>query len=123
MKAKFKDRLKQAMDMNNMKAVDLCKKSGFGKSTISYYLQGRSQPKHDKLYVIAKLLNVSEAWLLGYDVAMEREEKQKTIDELAALTERLKKETEFRDLIFKINHLNSAQLDAVKNLLAAFPQQ
>ena len=122
MKANLKDRLKQAMDYRNIKAVDLCERGNIPKSAMSYYLSGRSEPKSDRLYIIAKLLDVSEAWLLGYDVPMERSMEQKDVDELAALSERIKKEAEFRDLIIKINHLNSAQLDAVKNLLAAFPQ-
>lgn len=123
MKAEFKDRLLQAMEYNDMIQADLIKKTKIGKSTISYYMNGRSVPKNDNLYIIAKALNVSEGWLLGYDLPMERDMEQKTLDELAALTERIKKETEFRDLIIKINHLNSAQLDAIKNLLVSFPQQ
>ena len=122
MKEKLKDRLKQAMDYRNIKAVDLCERGDIPKSAMSYYISGRSEPKSDRLYTIAKLLDVSEAWLLGYDVPMERSMEQKELDELTALTERIKKETEFRDLIVRINHLNPAQLDAVKNLLAAFPQ-
>ena len=122
MKANLKDRLKQAMDYRNIKAVDLCERGNIPKSAMSYYLSGRSEPKSDRLYIIAKLLDVSEAWLLGYDTPMERSVEQKDVDELAALSERIKKEAEFRDLIIKINHLNSAQLEAVKNLLAAFPQ-
>lgn len=122
MKAELKDRLKQAMDYRNIKAVDLCERGDIPKSAMSYYMSGRSEPKSDRLYTIAKLLDVSEAWLLGYDVPMERSMEQKELDELTALTERIKKETEFRDLIVRINHLNPAQLDAVKNLLAAFPQ-
>lgn len=122
MKEKLKDRLKQAMDYRNIKAVDLCERGDIPKSAMSYYMSGRSEPKSDRLYTIAKLLDVSEAWLLGYDVPMERSMEQKELDELTALTERIKKETEFRDLIVRINHLNPAQLDAVKNLLAAFPQ-
>ncbi len=122
MKANLKDRLKQAMDYRNIKAVDLCERGNIPKSAMSYYLSGRSEPKQDRLHIIAKILDISEAWLLGYDVAMERSIEQKDLDELAALNERIKKEAEFRDLMIRINHLNTAQLDAVKNLLAAFPQ-
>lgn len=122
MKANLKDRLKQAMDYRNVKAVDLCEMGNIPKSAMSYYLSGRSEPKSDRLYILAKLLDVSEAWLLGYDVAMERSVEQNELDELAALSERIKKEAEFRDLMIRINHLNPAQLDAVKSLLAAFPQ-
>ena len=123
MKANFKDRLKQAMDYRNLKAVDLVERCDIPKSAMSYYLSGRSKPKDDRVYILAKLLDVSEGWLLGYDVPMERSPEQKNVDELAVLSERIKKEAEFRDLIIKINHLNPAQLDALKNLLASFPQK
>lgn len=122
MKKEFKDRLKQAMDYQNVKAVDLCERGNIPKSAMSYYTSGRSEPKNDRLYTIAKLLDVSEAWLLGYDVPMERSSDQNMLDELSGLNERIKKDPEFRKVIFKINHLNSEQLEAVNNLLSAFPQ-
>lgn len=122
MKEDFKDRLKQAMDYHNLKAADICERGNIPKSAMSYYLSGRSEPKSDRLYIIAKILDVSEAWLLGYDVKMERAVAQKDLDELAALQERIKKDLEFRQLIMSINHLNPDQLEAVKNLLLAFPK-
>lgn len=122
MKKEFKDRLKQAMAYQNMKAADVCERGNIPKSAMSYYMSGRSEPKSDRLYIIAKVLDVSEAWLLGYDVAMERSQDQKELDEMAALNERIKKDPEFRQTVFRINHLNPGQLEAVNNLLSAFPQ-
>ena len=43
------------------------------KSSLSQYLSGDYEPKQDRVYDIAKVLNVSEAWLMGYDVPMERQ--------------------------------------------------
>lgn len=123
MKASFKDRLNMAMEMREMKASDLCEKCNIPKSAMSYYTGGRSEPKSPRLYLIAKALDVSEAWLLGYDVEMDRPAKQKELDALASVAERMKNEKEFRELIIKINTLNSAQLDAVKSVVAEFPQQ
>lgn len=123
MKEELKVRLKAAMEANGVKAVDLCEKTGVPKSAISYYLAGKSEPKSDRLYIIAKALDVSEAWLLGYNVDMARDKSQKELDELADLNERIKKEKDFRQLIIKISHLKPQQLEAVKNLLEAFPQE
>ncbi len=122
MKEEFKDRLKQAMDYHNLKAADLCERANIPKSAMSYYLSGRSEPKSPRLYIIAKILDVDEAWLLGYDVKMERTTEQKDLDEVAALNERIKKDLDFRQLIIKINHLNPEQLEAVNTLLSASPQ-
>lgn len=123
MKKEFKDRLKQAMDFQDVKAADLCERGNIPKSAMSYYISGRSKPKSPRLYTIAKLLDVDEAWLLGYDVPMERRTEQKELDELSAINERIKKEPEFRRLVIQINHLNPEQLEAVNNLLASFPKQ
>lgn len=39
---------------------------------IHNYVSGKILPKQDKLYCIAKALDVSEAWLMGYDVPRAR---------------------------------------------------
>lgn len=121
MRASIKDRLKQAMEYRNMSAADLCKKGPFAKATVSYWLSGRNEPNNEKLYLLGKILDVSEAWLLGYDVEMARDPAQKDMDELAELSMRIKKDPEFRALVMHINRLNSDQLESIKNLLLAFP--
>ena len=122
MKDSICSRNQKAMDIRNMKAVDICEKTGIPKSSMSMYLSGKVEPKSDRLYQMAKCLDVAEAWLLGYDVDMTRSVAQKELDELADLNERIKKEKDFRQLIMKISHLKPQQLEAVKNLLEAFPQ-
>ena len=122
MKAELKDRLKYAMELKGILAVDLCKRADIPKSAMSYYLSGRSVPKSDRIYLLAKLLDVSEAWLLGYDVAMERSEDQKETDETVALFNRIEKDMEFKQLMLRINRLNHAGLEAVKSVLAAIPE-
>lgn len=68
----FANRLQKAMNLKNMKQVDLVEKTNIDKSLISNYLKGKYKAKQDNLYLLAKILNVSEAWLMGYDVPMER---------------------------------------------------
>jgi hypothetical protein len=70
------------------------------------------------LYQLGRALDVAEMWLAGYDIPMERPAEQKENDELADLVERIKKEKEFKEVIFQINHLNSSQLHLFKTLLA-----
>lgn len=72
----FNTRLKEAMNVKRMKQVELSEKTGIGKSSISHYINGTHSPTTDRVYLIAKALNVSEAWLLGYDVPMTAEEKK-----------------------------------------------
>ena len=122
MKEELKDRLKAAMNSKGIKAIELCEKTGIPSSAMSYYLNGRMEPKSDRLYIIAKALDVSEAWLLGYSVAQERTPDQKDNDELADLAERIKKDRDFRKLMFAINHLNPSQVDLISNLVSQLQQ-
>lgn len=66
------ERLRIALDMNKMKQSDLVKKTGINKGALSSYLSGKYLPKQNSIYAMAKALNVSEGWLMGFDVPMER---------------------------------------------------
>lgn len=66
-KALFAARLKRAMDVRKMKAVELSEKTGIDKGSISNYLKGRYFPKNDKIYLMASALSVNPAWLNGID--------------------------------------------------------
>ncbi len=66
-------RIKKALNMRNMKQSELSSITKIPKSAISQYISGAFEPKQDRVELIAKALNVSEAWLMGYDVPMSRE--------------------------------------------------
>lgn len=68
----FANRLKKAMNLRHMKQVDLVEKTQIDKSLISNYLKGKYKAKQDNLYLLAKVLDVNEAWLMGYDVDINR---------------------------------------------------
>ena len=73
------DRVKEALHIRGMKQSDLCRLTGIPKSAISQYLSGAFEPKQDRIYLLSRALNVSEVWLMGLDVPMEREELQQKI--------------------------------------------
>ena len=98
-KAEFKDRLKQAMDMRQMKAVDLCEKTKIPKGAVSYYLSGKSTPKADRLYLLCKALDVSEAWMLGYDVEIAKTKVQKNNDIISDAVVKMRTDNKFLSLI------------------------
>lgn len=60
------------MDIKNINQVDLCQRTGIPKSSMSMYLSGERSPRQNRLSQIAEKFNISEAWLMGYDVPMER---------------------------------------------------
>lgn len=66
-KALFSARLRKAMDVRGMKAVELSDRTGIDKGSISNYLKGRYLPKNDKIYLMASALSVNPAWLSGID--------------------------------------------------------
>lgn len=68
------NRIKQALEIRNMKQADLVRLTGIGKSSISTYISGDYEPKQKNIYKIAAALNVNEAWLMGLDVPMEKKE-------------------------------------------------
>lgn len=85
-------RLKQIMSNENLRQVDIlaktmpyCKKYGvkMNKSDLSQYCSGKTEPNQDKLFVLSLALNVSEAWLMGFDVPMERDSYNKQWDKEA----------------------------------------
>lgn len=65
-------RIEKAMVLRKMKQAELCKQADIPKSSLSLYLKGSYEPKQDRIYKMAIVLNVSETWLMGYDVSMER---------------------------------------------------
>lgn len=76
------DRLRELMTEKNWKQVDVINNSKpfqeklgvkLGKSALSQYVNGIQAPDQKKLALLALTFNVSEAWLMGYDVPRGRE--------------------------------------------------
>lgn len=68
---KISVRLQKALDIRDMKPVDLHVRTKISESLISKYLADKASPRRERIFLMAHALNVSEAWLLGYDVPME----------------------------------------------------
>ena len=74
-------RLKQIMSERNLRQVDIldlanpyCQQLGvkLSKTDLSQYVNGKVKPGQEKLTILGLALNVSETWLMGYDVPEER---------------------------------------------------
>lgn len=119
-RAELKDRLSEAMELRGLRSVDLVEMTGIPKVTISYYLSGKTVPRSDKLYKLAQALNVSEAWLLGYEVGMLRTENQRKNDQLAKLIVRLRTDERFYNTVAALGELTESQYKSIEQLIAAF---
>lgn len=79
MKEDFSQRLKKAMLLRNIKASELSEKALIPKSAISQYLSGLYEAKQKSIFKLAEVLNVSEGWLMGLDVPMERRNEESNV--------------------------------------------
>ena len=82
-------RIEIALSIRNMKQCDLCKLAHIPKSSLSLYLRGAYEPKQDRIYSMAQVLSVSEVWLMGYDVPMEKERSANPIEQPITKSEQL----------------------------------
>lgn len=118
-KAQIRDRLREAMKRRGLRAADLVERTGIPKNTLSYYLSGKTEPKADRLYALAVALDVSEAWLLGYEVPIQRKPEQKKNDQLAQLVARMREDDLFFSAVSDLAGLDAAQFQNMAQLLSA----
>ena len=113
-------RLREAMDMREKKAADLSKDLDIPKSAISQYLSGKSQTMDsERMYSICRYLNVNEAWMLGFDVAMDRDFK-KNNDIMTDIVVRMRKDYEFFSLVERLYSLEEDQIRGISQMLSTF---
>lgn len=117
-RAKLCDRLQEALTARGMKAAELSERTDVPKGAISYYLAGKSNPKADRTYILAKALDVSEAWLMGFDVAMERTPEQKKNDRLSELIVRLRRDPALFAIVEMLDRVPPEQLENLGGLVA-----
>lgn len=70
----LKSRLTEILNLKNIRPIDLATRTGIPKSSISQYMSGYAKPNAERVFLISKVLNVNEPWLMGFDVPMERKD-------------------------------------------------
>lgn len=118
-KSELKDRLQEALDSAGMRPIELSEVTGIPKSMVSYYLNGKTKPKADRIYKISQALNVSEAWLLGYDVPKNRTAEQKKNDDLVQVIAKLRKDPDFFEVVSMLASLKPDDYASIKQLVSA----
>ena len=75
------ERLRQAMSERRYRQADVVRRAKpigekYGrtltKNALSQYVNGKVEPKRDMIALLAEALDVDDAWLMGFDVPMER---------------------------------------------------
>ena len=115
--ASIATRLQEAMKIRDKKQVDLVRETGMQPSAISRYLSGEYEPKNKPIYELARTLDVSEQWLMGYDVPMERPKAQKNNDAISDIVVQLRKDEEFLSIVMKISKMDSEKRKNLNALL------
>lgn len=111
------NRIKEALRIRHMRQIELAEKTGLTRSSINNWSTQRWQPKQNAIYLMAKALNVSEMWLAGYDVPMERSQKQIKNDEISELLKTIQTNDKVQELFIKISKLNSEQLETIESMV------
>lgn len=117
------DRLREAMAAAGKKQLDLAKATGLSHSTISRYLSGQMEPKQKAVSSLAVHLGVSEMWLWGYDVPMNRTSEQKKNDAIVGVVSRLRADSDFFNVVSQLADLPPEQYASVKIILAGLRQK
>lgn len=112
-----RNRVSEALSIRGMKAAELVERSGVSKSAISGYTLQKWQPKQKPLLAMAKVLDVSEMWLAGFNVPMERPFEQKKADEIILVTQRLRSNEKFFNLVKNLSTLNEDHFSLIENMV------
>lgn len=109
-------RLREALNIRDMKAIDLANKANVNRGMISRYMSDTSQPKAVVINKLAVALNVDEMWLWGFDVPMER--RNKYVRDLQELLDyKIKTTPIFYEILEKIAHLSKSRHDELLNFI------
>lgn len=114
-----KDRLREAMRLAGKKQADLVRETGLNRGTVSRYLSGDVEPRHEATHKLAKALDVSEMWLFGYDVPRQRPEDQKKADQLNELIGLIRKNPDLADMVNSLSKLSAEDYISVKHIVSS----
>lgn len=114
-----KDRLREAMRLAGMKQADLVRETGLNRGTVSRYLSGEVEPRHEATHKLAKALDVSEMWLFGYEVPMQRPAEQKKNDQLVELIAILRRDPGLFDFVVSVSKLSAEDRTSVERIVAS----
>ena len=120
-KVDIKERIKQGLEIREITQTQLATKANIDKGQLSSYISGKYKPRQNNIDALAKALNVNEAWLMGFDVPMERvsgktESKQEPsyssqCKEIIEVCEQLSAHNQRKVLTYSKNLLSTQQME------------
>ena len=126
-KVDIKERIKQGLEIREITQTQLATRANIDKGQLSSYISGKYKPRQNNIDALAAALNVNEAWLMGFDVPMERVSNKTEIDqsvsrsvecrEILEICEQLSTHNQRKVLTYSKNLLSTQQME--EDLLAA----
>lgn len=138
MKTTTAERLREIMSEQNLKQADIIERAKplmkeydakLTRPDISQYCSGKVKPTQDKMFLLAAALDVSEAWLMGYEVPRTR---TKAITDMAHTQPMMSllqgeygtiAETYIENAIKKVFHISSDEYDLIVAYRKANPDR
>lgn len=111
------ERLQIAMGKRKIKQIDLARVADVNQGALSRYLKGSYEPKSATIYKLALALDVSDMWLEGYDVPMERSQKQKEIDFKNNLYKKIAQDMDLLKTISQYYNLPEEKQKTIRDLV------
>ena len=111
-KVEIKDRIKEALEKREITQTELADKAKIDKGQLSSYISGKYKPRQNNIDALSSALNVNEAWLMGFDVPMERH-NVKASAEITVYKVHCETENESK-LILSYRELNNANQSRVR---------
>lgn len=102
-----KNRIDEALALRGIRQAELCDITGISKTAVNNWIKQRWQPRQTALYKMAKVLDVSEMWLAGYDCPMERPVSEKKLDAFTNVVDLLRNNDRYYNLVDSILALDA----------------
>lgn len=114
-------RLKEALNKKGLRQIDLARMTGLPKSAISQYIAGKIEPKQDKLYILAKALEVDVLWLMGAEdnftnTPLKINSGYYDDPEVAALANQIRNDPDLRLLLDAKKNLSKEDMESIINI-------
>lgn len=115
-----KERINNAINEANLTSQDLAERTGLSKSSISLYRNGKAVPNSLSAEKLAKILNVSPAWLMGFDVPMKDEDTFYINHKAEEYARFLYEKPEYKTLFDASMKVSKKDLEMVAEMLRRF---
>ena len=91
MKEDFKTRIIELMEIRGLTQSELSQRTGITQSSLSDYIKGKYKPKQDKIDLIARALDVSPSYLMGWEETLKSWDEKYNVEKLVNEVNRIEK--------------------------------